>query len=73
MDVWRCCSYQESGSKNGSRYRKFVFETPIQHDYEAGVEVRSLLPTEQLEEIDGRLAVMDLDPVFRHSICEILG
>ena len=34
-----------------------IFETPIQHDYEAGVEVRSLLSTERLEEIDGRLAV----------------
>ena len=40
-----------------------IFETPSQHDYEAGVEVRSLLPTEQLEGIDGRLAVLDIDPV----------
>ena len=39
-----------------------IFETPIQHDYQAGVEVRSLLPTEQLEEIDDRLAVVDIDP-----------
>ena len=39
-----------------------IFETPIQHDYEAGVEVRSLLPTEQLEKIDDRLAVLDIDP-----------
>ena len=39
-----------------------IFETPIQHDYEAGVEVRSLLTTEQLEEIDDRLAVLDIDP-----------
>ena len=39
-----------------------IFETPIQHNYEAGVEVRSLLSTEQLEEIDGRLAVTDEDP-----------
>ena len=31
-----------------------IFETPIQHDYEAGVEVRSLLSTERLEEMDGR-------------------
>ena len=37
--------------------------TPIQHDYEAGVEVRSLLPTEQLEETDCRLAVLDIDPI----------
>ena len=26
-----------------------IFETPIQHDCEAGVEVRSFLSTEQLE------------------------
>ena len=39
-----------------------IFETPIQHDYEAEVEVRSLLSTEKLEEIDGRLAVLDVDP-----------
>ena len=39
-----------------------IFETPIQHDYEAGVEVRPLLSTEQLEEIDDRLAVTDVDP-----------
>ena len=39
-----------------------IFETPIQHNYEAGVEVRSLLSTEQLVEIDGRLAVTDEDP-----------
>ena len=39
-----------------------IFDTPIQHDYEAGVEVRSLLPTERLEEMDGRLAVTDEDP-----------
>ena len=39
-----------------------IFETPIQHDYEAGVEVRSLLSTEQLEAIEDRLAVTDVDP-----------
>ena len=44
-------------------FGSLIFETPIQHEYEAGVEVRSLLPTEQLEEIDGRLAVLDVDPV----------
>ena len=42
-----------------------IFETPIQHNYEAGVEVRSLLSTEQLEELDGRLAVTDEDPHSR--------
>ena len=40
-----------------------IFETPIQHDYEEGVEVRSLLSSEQLEEIDGRLAIVDTNPV----------
>ena len=40
-----------------------IFETPIQYDYEEGVEVRSLLSTEQLEELDGRLAVVDTNSV----------
>ena len=39
-----------------------IFETPIQHDYEEGVEVRSLLSSEHLEEIDDRLAVVDVHP-----------
>ena len=39
-----------------------IFKTPIQYDYEASVEVRSLLSTERLEEMDGRLAVTDEDP-----------
>ena len=39
-----------------------IFETPIQHDYEEGVEVRSLLSSEQLEEMDGRLAIVDTSP-----------
>ena len=39
-----------------------IFETPILHDYEEGVEVRSLLSSEQLEEVDGRLAVVDTSP-----------
>ena len=38
-----------------------IFETPIRHDYEAGVEVRALLSTEQLEEVHGRLAILDID------------
>ena len=40
-----------------------IFETPIQHDYGEGVEVRSLLSSEQLEEIDGRLAIVDTSSV----------
>ena len=39
-----------------------IFETPIKHDYEAGVEVRSLLSTELVKEIDGKMAVTDIDP-----------
>ena len=38
-----------------------ISETPILHDYGAGVEVRSLLPTELAKEIDGKLAVTDVD------------
>ena len=36
-------------------------EPQIHHDYEAAVEVRSLLSAERLEDIDGRLAVTDED------------
>ena len=51
-----------------------IFETPIQHNYEAGVEVRSLLSTEQLEEVDDRLAVTDEDPHTPGThLCAILG
>ena len=39
-----------------------IFETPIQHDYKVEAEVRSLLPTERLEEINGRLAATDENP-----------
>ena len=38
-----------------------IFDSPLQHDYEAGVEVRTLLPTEAEEDIDGNLAVADVD------------
>ena len=38
-----------------------IFETPVQHDYEASVEVRSLLSTERLDDLEGRLAVTDVD------------
>ena len=38
-----------------------IFETPVQHDYEAGVEVRSLLSSGLVKEIHGKLAVTDVD------------
>ena len=50
-----------------------IFETPIQHNYEAGVEVRSLLPSEQLEEVDGRVAVLDVDPSSGTRFVRFLG
>ena len=37
-----------------------IFETPIQTDYEAGVEVRSLLPTEQLEQMESGVSSFGL-------------
>ena len=48
-------------AKQARDIESLIFETPIQHDYEVGVEVRSLLPTERLEEMEGRLAVTDED------------
>ena len=51
--------YQEA--KQVRDIGSLIFETPIQHDYEASIEVRSLLPTERLGEMDGRLAVTDED------------
>ena len=45
-----------------SNVRSGAIRIDIQHDYEAGVEVRLLLSTEQLEEADNRLAVTDVDP-----------
>ena len=35
--------------KNQETLPSLIFETPIQHDYEAGAEVRSLLSTELVE------------------------
>ena len=32
----------------------------MQHDYGVGIEVRSLLSTEELQEVEGRLAVVDV-------------
>ena len=54
-------SYENQEAKRVRDIGSLIFETPIQHDYEAGVEVRSVLSTERLEEIDGRLAVTDED------------
>ena len=54
----------QSLGKEAKRVRdigSLIFETPNRHDYEAGVEVRSLPSTEQLEEVDGRLAILDID------------
>ena len=41
-----------------------ILETPIQRDYEAGVEVRSLLSIERQEDADGRLAVLMKTPML---------
>ena len=53
---------QNQESKRAREIGSLIFETSLQHDYEAGVEVRSLLSTEVMEEIDGRMAVTDVDP-----------
>ena len=52
---------QNQEAKRVREIGSLIVETPIQHDYEAGVEARSLLSTEELEEIDGRFTVVDVD------------
>ena len=52
---------QSQEAKKVREIGSLIFETPIQHDYGVGVEVRSLLSPEDLEEVDGRLAVVDVD------------
>ena len=54
---------QNQKAKQIREIGSLIFETPMQHDYEAGVEVRSLRSTEELEEIEGRLAVTDVDSI----------
>ena len=45
-----------------------IFGTPLHHYYEASVEVTSLLSTEVVEEIDGRLAVTDVDATGQRNV-----
>ena len=52
---------QNQEAKRVREIGSLIFETPMQHDYEAGVEVRSLVSTEELEEIDVKLAAVDVD------------
>ena len=52
---------QNHEAKGVREIGRLIIETPILHDYRASVEVRSLLSTEELEEIYGRLAVVDVD------------
>ena len=61
--VTRRCGYSaKSRIKRAREIGSLIFETPLQHDYGAGVEVRSLLSTEAMEEINARMAVTDIDP-----------
>ena len=52
---------QNQEAKRVRELGSLIFGTPLQHDYEAVVEVKCLLSTEVMEEIDGRLAVTDVD------------
>ena len=61
MVSWRHSNWKNQEAKRVRDIGSLIFDTPIQHDYEAGVEVLSLLPTERLEEMDGRLAVTDAE------------
>ena len=52
-----------------------IFEAPIQHDYETGVEVRPLLSTKRLEERHRRSTSSDRRRLScpRSQVCEVLG
>ena len=52
---------QNQEAKKIREISSLIFDSPVQYDYEIGVEVRTLLPTEAVEEIDGSLAVIDVD------------
>ena len=60
MVTWKSSHSSKPTSKEGERDWKSDLDTTLQHDYEAGVEVKSLL-SEVMEEVDGRLAVTDVD------------
>ena len=53
---------QTQETKRVREIGSLIFDAPLQHGYEAGVEARSLLSTEVMEEVDRRLAVTDMDP-----------
>ena len=51
--------YQEA--KKVREIGSLIFDIPLQHDYESGVEVRTLLSTELVKEVEGWMAVTDVD------------
>ena len=51
---------QNQEAKAVRQLGSLIFDTPLQHDYESGVEVRTLLPTEKVDEVNGRSAVIDV-------------
>ena len=52
---------QNQKAKKAREIGGLIFDAPLQYDYEAGVEVRTLPPTEAVDEIDGSLAVTNVD------------
>ena len=48
-----------------------VSDCPLRYEYDEGVEVRSVFPTEQLEERDGYTVVTDVGP--DGIICQVSG
>ena len=51
---------QNQEAKTVRHIGSLILDAPFQHDYEAGVEVRSFLPTERVEVRDGRSAMTDI-------------
>ena len=50
---------QNQEAKTVRQLGSLIFDTPLLHDYESGIEVRTLLPIERVEEVNGRLAATD--------------
>ena len=61
MVTWTCSHSPNQEAKRVRDIGSLVVDASLQHDSEAGVDVRSLLSTEMMEEVDGRFAVTNVD------------
>ena len=64
-DQWRAGDVaipQNQKARTARHIGSLVFDCPLRQEYDEGVEVRSLLPNERLEERDGYTVVTDISP-----------